>query len=698
MASQRSQLDQRRRQLQTRMPEHFCHRCTAVVYQEDPACLECEQPVPQKGWISLVESTDPWLGRVLGGRYLLTKAIGNGASASVYRAESLAISRQFAIKVIHPSTHAKGPTPEQIAQRLEREIDAIGRLRNPHVVRFYDVLELPLQHLGVVMDFVAGDTLERVVERDGPLSLDRTVKLLRQTCNGLYEAHLSWMTHRDLKPENIMVERLPIGDEFVHVLDFGIVYVDGSVEMTHGFIGTPLYASPEQAMGLGVDRKSDIYSLGAICFFMLTGRPPFVGTNVMQVLKQHVDVQPPTMSSIRKDIAIPPILEDLVARMLAKEPKDRPEDLSEVIQILDQTSSSFSSRPLSMGIGSLRVTFPSIAELVKDSSAASASSVESVESVEQEPPKAMVMQQSQIISRKSGPHKMLAATARHKGGFVSDEFMPDSASSMPESLHESTHPGLVGSVQIDLLIDQPIRACSGQNSLRFAFVQQKSIALHDLSKATSDNLYPVEMPELITSMHLGDENVLIGDKSGNVKSLDFESSQCVELFSSVFASPVVSVCQDDSRKLMFALMKSGRVYVSPSHKTNRDWVRARDLTSEGVTMCLSPRIDMIAIARADHVVETSRVSDLKNVQSSISIHEPIKRLAFSNDGYLLGVLLERSRFQIYQLLNDRKILDLQLPQGADVCDIFFSAQTNQVIGFVKQDGNLYAMDIQHLSD
>lgn len=635
--------------------------------------------MPPKGWLPLVDSTDPWLGRVLGGRYLLTKAIGTGASASVYRVESLAISRQFAIKIIHPSTHAKGPTPEQIAQRLEREIDAIGRLRNPHVVRFYDVLELPLQHLGVVMDFVAGDTLERLVERDGPLALDRAVRLLRQMCNGLYEAHLALMTHRDLKPENLMVERLPIGDEFVHVLDFGIVYVDGSVEMTQGFIGTPLYASPEQAMGLGVDRKSDIYSLGAICFFMLTGRPPFVGTNVMQVLKQHVDVAPPSMSSVRKDIDIPADLEALVAKMLAKEPKDRPEDLSEVIQALDQAANGFLSRPLSIGVGSLQSTFET------DTSS----------------PKAKKMQQSQVISRrKSGAHKILSAPSRQDAGFVSDEFVPGEIplSSNATSLNESTHPGLVGSVQIDLSANQNIHACSGESGLRFAFVHKKNIIVHDLSKTTSVHAYPLKGSDDITSMHMCKKEVLIGGKSGNIRLLNFDLGSCVELFSTVLPSPVVSVCQDEQGKLSFALMKSGRVYVSPSNKDNKAWIRARTMDSEGVTICLSPRNDMIAIARADHIVETSRVNELKQVQSSISVGGPIKRVAFSNDGYLLGVLLEQNRFQIYQLLNDRKILDITFPPEIEVCDMFFSAQTNQVIGFVKRYSNLYAVDLQHLSE
>ena len=285
---------------------------------------------------------DPWLGRVIDGRYLLTKRIGQGASASVYRSESMAISRQFAIKIIHPPRGNQGPSPEQIATRLEREIEALGRLRNPHIVRFYDVIELPLNHIGVVMDFVEGETLESLVLRGDYLPVSRACALLRQIANGVYEAHLAGMTHRDLKPENVMVEQLPAGDDFVHVLDFGIVQVEGEASMTQGFIGTPLYASPEQAMGEEIDHRSDIYSLGAMFFFMLAGRPPFLGQNVMQVLRQHVEVTPPSISDLRSDMGVPDELELLIGRMLAKTVDQRPESLAEVIHSLDRLSYSTS--------------------------------------------------------------------------------------------------------------------------------------------------------------------------------------------------------------------------------------------------------------------------------------------------------------------------------------------------------------------
>ncbi|MEM1350431.1 MAG: serine/threonine-protein kinase, partial [Myxococcota bacterium] len=333
----RNQVQRRRRGLQARMPSHYCPTCTAVAYEEDERCLECDTERPDGyGWPALRDSLDPWLGRVLDGRYLLTKRIGQGASASVYRAESLAILRQFAVKIIHPAKATNGPTPEQIAARLEREIEALGRLRNPHVVRFTDVIELPLNHIGVVMDFVQGDTLEALVERGGALHPDRAIELLRQTCNGVYEAHITGLTHRDLKPENIMVERLPAGGDFVHVLDFGIVHLDGEITMTQGFIGTPLYASPEQAMGEVVDHRSDIYSLGAIFFFMLTGRPPFLGNHVMQVLRQHVEREPPDLTETRGDGVNLDHLGTLVKRMLAKDIQSRPQDLQQVIDSLDQ--------------------------------------------------------------------------------------------------------------------------------------------------------------------------------------------------------------------------------------------------------------------------------------------------------------------------------------------------------------------------
>ncbi len=317
-------------------PTCFCRRCRAAAHAEEPACVYCGAPAPEKGWPPLADLGDPWLGRTIDGRYRVTRRIGRGTFADVYRIDSVSIARHFAIKII--DTDRGDADPEAIIARLDREVDALSQLRNPHIVSFYEILDLGGGHIGVIMDLVDGVTLQQLVSQGQPLSTHRAYTILRQVANGLLEAHKRQMIHRDLKPDNIMVERLPAGDDFARILDFGVVSTTGSstVRLTHGFVGTPLYASPEQIQDLPLDWRSDIYSLGAILFFMLTGHPPFPSNNTYDVLRMHLEKPPPRLASVVPWGTFPPSLEALVAAMLAKDRQVRPADLSLVIAALDR--------------------------------------------------------------------------------------------------------------------------------------------------------------------------------------------------------------------------------------------------------------------------------------------------------------------------------------------------------------------------
>ena len=317
------------------LPKHFCRQCLALTYRDDTRCIECWTERPPEGWDRLDHSGDPWLGTILQGRYVLTRRLGRGASSAVYRAESLKISRQFAVKVVDLSACDTEIDPALLRSRLRREVEAVGRLHNPHVVGFYELLELSRSNAAIVMDYIDGHTLDAVLRQEGRLAWPRACRLLRQLANAVHEAHEAGLVHRDLKPHNIMVERLSVGDEFAYVLDFGIVWMDDGMEVTQGFVGTPLYASPEQALGERLDRRSDIYSMGAIFYHMLTGRPPFESQSVIDVLKQHVRTTPAPLSEVVPQAGVPVVLEQLVEQMLAKSRAVRPMDLSEVIDVLD---------------------------------------------------------------------------------------------------------------------------------------------------------------------------------------------------------------------------------------------------------------------------------------------------------------------------------------------------------------------------
>ncbi|MEZ4458119.1 MAG: serine/threonine-protein kinase [bacterium] len=323
----KSRLQQRHGDLKQRLPTALCSSCLSVLYVEDDQCLGCRAPRPVSGWSLLANSPDPLLGRILGTRYLLTQKIGSGASAQVYRATSLNIAREFAIKLMRVGTGASH------RERLDKEIEALSALRNPHFVTIYEVLELYDDYVALVMELAEGDRLDDMVQREGPMPALRAAKIARQIANGIAEAHAQGFVHRDLKPENIVVERMPAGDDFVRILDLGIVYVAGDPRKTSGgFLGSPLYASPEQTSATALDGRSDLYSLGAIFYFLLTGEAPFIGADAQTVLRAHKNKP---VSASRIGLLAGPEAQDLVVALLAKDPNERPFSAQRVVEQLD---------------------------------------------------------------------------------------------------------------------------------------------------------------------------------------------------------------------------------------------------------------------------------------------------------------------------------------------------------------------------
>lgn len=324
-SQQRSQLRrQRHREFAGALPTHTCPVCTGVLYETEAMCLDCSTERPLTGWVSLKDQGDAWLGRVLDGRYLITRLVGVGGSGRVYRAHSLSIVREFAVKFIELKS-------EDTRERLAREVEVMARLRNPHLVPFYEVFEVPGFAI-VVMDFIHGKSLGAIIDAAGSLGLERVLRISRQVANALHEAHRLGLVHRDIKPDNLMIETLPSGDDFVHVLDFGIVHLASS-NLTHGFIGTPTFACPEQITGSTLTPRCDIYALGCVMFKALTGVSPFAAPNVAVVLQGHLDEKRPRLRDHMEVCAAE--LDRLVTSMIALSPADRPADMAAVAHAID---------------------------------------------------------------------------------------------------------------------------------------------------------------------------------------------------------------------------------------------------------------------------------------------------------------------------------------------------------------------------
>ena len=317
----------------------YCPHCSTCLDFDsslpDPEqCGECGARRPDGGWSPLRESLYPFLGKVVAERYLIDRFLDSGAAGHVYRARARSFARHFAIKIVDTDRYGSAEKQEELTERFYLEVETMGQIKNPHVVDIYEAIELAPGILGLVMDFIDGETLDVFLEEHQSLAIADAVSIIQQLANGLQEAHRLGIIHRDIKPQNVMIETLPASGYFARLLDFGIAQVSGSVQKTYGFRGTPLYASPEQCLGATeLDTRSDIYSLGCLLFHILTGQAPFQFTNALKVMDAHIESPRPRLEDATGQ-PFPPELESLTAHMLAREPAQRPDNLHKVYQDL----------------------------------------------------------------------------------------------------------------------------------------------------------------------------------------------------------------------------------------------------------------------------------------------------------------------------------------------------------------------------
>ena len=282
------------------------------------------------------EVHDPLIGQVVNERYEIVKAIAQGGMGRVYRARQVPLGRVVALKVLQPNYH--GNADPGFHRRFFLEAATLARLKCPNTVTVFDYGSEGSVYY-IAMECLEGRTLHRELRRLGHLPIDRTFSIARQMCRSLGEAHELGIIHRDLKPANIfLVARLDEDDDggmdFVKIIDFGLVKEldrPGEALTKSGlFMGSPKYMSPEQIRNHELDARSDIYSIGIVLYEMLTGRAPFVGKSDIDTLTAHLGQQPPPMASVNPSAAVPPAVEDVVRKALAKSPEDRYANVEEL--------------------------------------------------------------------------------------------------------------------------------------------------------------------------------------------------------------------------------------------------------------------------------------------------------------------------------------------------------------------------------
>ena len=295
-----------------------------------------DQPEPSPDELTELEvPADPsgpgnqTLAGLLGERYRIVARLGSGAFGEVYRAHDSVLGRDVAVKRIKLDAFVEPALLEDVKQRFSREAQVAARLRHPNIVITHDIVQTPAMSF-IVMELVEGRTLQALLAERGRLPLGETIGLVAQVAAALDHAHASGVVHRDVKPANIMIE--PGGQ--LKVMDFGIAKLETGANLTStgSIMGTPNYMSPEQAKGLRVDGRSDLFSLGCVLYECLTGTKPFQGESVSVILVKILTEEPPPV-----DLAaagLPAEIGSVLKRAVAKDPAARYASGKELVEAL----------------------------------------------------------------------------------------------------------------------------------------------------------------------------------------------------------------------------------------------------------------------------------------------------------------------------------------------------------------------------
>ena len=273
------------------------------------------------------------------GSYSLIERLGSGGMGDVWLARHQLLARPAAVKIVRETALGGGEDGHMRRQRFAREAQATSELQSPHTVQLYDFGITEAGGFYYVMERLRGMDLKRMVERHGPLPPERVVFLLKQACLSLSEAHALGLVHRDVKPANLFACRLGSEYDFVKVVDFGVVSrqaheTTAQITTAGMILGTPAFLAPELVSTQSFDGRADIYALGCVTFWLLTGRPPFEGDDAMAILMHHARTPAPAPSTMSEE-PIPPQLDDVVLECLQKDPSRRPATADVLFDMFD---------------------------------------------------------------------------------------------------------------------------------------------------------------------------------------------------------------------------------------------------------------------------------------------------------------------------------------------------------------------------
>ena len=348
------ELDQLLNDLRGQYP--FCPQCEMFLDREAMFCAECGLPLslpesagPHPYYESHYQGSlptirlvnpDPLIGRIIDGKYELRAQLGKGGMSVVYRARRVRIGDDVAVKILL----GKFVTDDAALARFRREARAAAMLHHPNVITIHDFGETDdeLAPAFIVMEFVKGTPLRDLLSSEGRFPIERAIRMMRGICAGVGAAHRQGVVHRDLKPENILVVAPDDDYEFesVRVVDFGLAKLLADADSASKgavVLGTPFYMSPEQCMGEPLDTRSDVYSLGAMFYEMVSGERPFAAETVSGVISKHIYDDPPPLPAA---LGLPRRISAAIMQALSKDPEERPQSAIDFARLLQYAGGS----------------------------------------------------------------------------------------------------------------------------------------------------------------------------------------------------------------------------------------------------------------------------------------------------------------------------------------------------------------------
>lgn len=314
-----------------------------------PDSLSGESPVSSSPQTDehMLASTSGYMGNIIGktiDKYLIQSMLGEGGMAVVYKAHHTIMERTVVIKVMQGWLLSN----KKSIERFMRECKVTAKLNHPNIVTVYDVGAINGKAPYLVMEYIKGEALADRIQRQGALSFKTTASIIIQICRGLQEAHNNGIIHRDLKPDNILLQDKSDRPDWVKIVDFGISHFakGGGQRLTKTgrMVGTPEYIAPEQLKDKPMDNRTDLYAIGIILYEMLTGKVPFEGESAESILMKHLLEEPTPMVEHKPEFKDGTPFDEIIARLLAKEPDDRFQTATELRLEVEQVAAKLRSR------------------------------------------------------------------------------------------------------------------------------------------------------------------------------------------------------------------------------------------------------------------------------------------------------------------------------------------------------------------